>query len=105
MTRSPTRPRREQKDAGETAEERLRRHVLAAHVGAEGEGGVAQYVAGLEVGECARILVASPIPLSILAGGDPSARVDADKGRSFEEVIRAWTLRVLYRAEAGRWAL
>lgn len=61
----------------------------------KGEHQLAEYVARLDLGACARILTASPMPLSTLVARDPVSRVGADEERGFEEVIRAWTLRVL----------
>ncbi len=80
---------------------RLRYHVLAAQAMIGGEEPLAGYVARLEASECARILAASPLPLSALAAGDAESRVGADEGRGFDEVIRAWTLRVLAYVEGG----
>ncbi len=80
-------------------DERLRYHVLAAHAMIKGEHQLAEYAAMLDLGECARILAASPIPLSALAARDPASRVDAQEERGFEEVMRAWTLRVLSGVE------
>jgi len=97
-------PRRLYSEPGERNEKdggRLRYHVLAAHAMIGGEDRLAGYVARLEVGECARILAASPLPLSELAAGGAASRVGADEGRGFDEVIRAWTLRVLAYVESG----
>ncbi len=85
----------------QNGERRARYHVLAAHATVQGEHQLAEYVAKLELGECARILAASPIPLSTLAARDPASRVGAGEDRDFEEVIRAWTLRVLSGVEGG----
>lgn len=101
MTLSPRRLYREPGDESGGGEERLRYHILAAHTMIKGEHQLAEYVAKLELGECARILAASPIPLSTLAARDQASRVDGDEDRSFEEVIRSWTLRVLSGIEAG----
>lgn len=85
----------------QNGERRARYHVLAAHATVQGEHQLAEYVAKLELGECARILAASPIPLSTLAARDPASRVGAGEDRDLEEVIRAWTLRVLSGVEGG----
>jgi hypothetical protein len=74
-------------------------HVLRAHATRKGPHQLAEHVAGLEIGECARILAQSPIPLSSLVGRDPLSRVGVGETRDFEEVIRAWTLRVLSGVE------
>jgi hypothetical protein len=104
MTPSPTRPCREPEDVGETGEERLRRHVSAAYATAtRGEDRLAGYVAALGLDECARSLAASSEPLSAIAAQAPAARVGREEGRSFEQVIRAWTLRTLCGAGIGRW--
>ncbi len=86
MTLSQTRPYRVPGEEGGGGEERLRYHVLAAHALVRGEH---------QLAKCVRILVASPIPLSVLAARDPASRVGEDENRSFEKVIRAWTLRIL----------
>lgn len=99
MALSPRRLYREPGDEGGGGEERLRYHVLAAHAMIKGEHQLAEYVARLELGECARILAASPMPLSTLAARDPASRVGGEEDRGFEEVIRAWTLRVLSGVE------
>lgn len=102
MTLSPT--RRLYREPGEKSrggEERLRYHVLAAHAMIKGEHQLAEYVARLDLGECARILAASPVPLSVLAVRDPAARVGGDKDRGFEGVIRAWALRILSGIEGN----
>ncbi|MBA2618918.1 MAG: hypothetical protein H0U91_12260 [Rubrobacter sp.] len=98
---SPRRIYREPGGEGD-GKERVGYHLLlAARTPARGEDGLAEYVARLDLGECARILVAcpippaSPIPLSTLAARDPASRVGADEDRSFEEEVRYWTLWVL----------
>ncbi len=81
-------------------DERLRYHVPAAHAMIKGEHQLAEYAAMLDLDECARILAASPIPLSALVARDPASRVSSQEDRGgFEEVIRAWTLRVLSGVE------
>lgn len=99
MALSPRRIYREPGDESGGGEERLRYHVLAARAMIKGEHQLAEYVARLNLDECARILAASPIPLSTLAARDPASRVGGEEDRAFEEVIRAWTLRVLSGVE------
>lgn len=71
------------------------RHVRWAHATGKGPHQLAEHVAGLEIGECARILAQSPIPFSSLAKRGALSRVEPEEGKSFEDVIRGWTLRVL----------
>lgn len=99
MALSPTRLYREPGDEDAGGEERLRYHVLAAHVLIKSEHQLAEYVARLDLGECARILGTSPLPA--LTARDPVSRVGRDESRSFEGLIRAWTLRVLSGVEGG----
>ena len=77
------------------------RHLREAHEGFRGERQLADYVAGLDLGECSRILAASPTSLASLAAIRDECRVEADEKRSFEEVIRVWTLHVLSGLEGG----
>jgi hypothetical protein len=77
------------------------RHLREAHEGFRGERQLARYVAHLDLAECARILKASPTSLASLAALREECRVEADKRRSFEEVIRAWTRHVLSGLEGG----
>jgi hypothetical protein len=77
------------------------RHLRKAHEGSSGERQLAGYVARLDLGECARILKASPTSLASLAALRDECRVEADEKRSFEEVIRVWTLHVLSGLEGG----
>jgi hypothetical protein len=77
------------------------RHLREAHGSIRGERQLADYVAGLDLGECARILAASPTSLASLAALRDECRVEADEKRSFEGVIRTWTLHVLSRLEGG----
>jgi hypothetical protein len=58
-------------------------------------------VARLDLGECARILEASPTSLAALAARRDECRVGENEERSFEEVIRTWTLHVLSGVEGG----
>ncbi len=76
-------------------------HLRRAHESFAGERQLAEYVASLEVGECARILAASPIGLPALASRRDECRVGGDEERGFEEVIRTWTLHVLSGLEGG----
>ena len=76
-------------------------HLREAHEGARGEEQLADYVARLDLGECARILEASPTTLASLAALRDECRVEAGEKRSFEEVIRVWTLHVLSGLEGG----
>ena len=77
------------------------RHLREAHERFRGERQLADYVAQLDLGECARILEASPTSLASLAALREECRVEADERRSFEEVIRTWTLHVLSGLEGG----
>lgn len=77
------------------------RHLREAHKGVKGERQLPEYVARLDLGECARILEASPTSLASLAALRDECRVEADEKRSFEEVIRTWTLQVLSGLEGG----
>jgi len=70
-------------------------HVIRAHEILRGEHQLADYVAGLEIEDCARILIESPTGLPILAARRDECRVGPKERRSFEEVIRIWTLEVL----------
>ena len=76
-------------------------HLREAHESSRGERQLADYVAGLDLGECARILEASPTSLASLTALREECRVEADERRSFAEVIRAWTLHVLSGLEGG----
>jgi hypothetical protein len=77
------------------------RHLREAHERFRGERQLADYLAQLDLGECARILEASPTSLAALAALREECRVEADESRSFEEVIRTWTLHVLSGLEGG----
>jgi hypothetical protein len=70
-------------------------HVRRAHEALRGEHQLAEYVAGLEIEDCARILAESKTGLPALAARRDECRVGPDDRRSFEEVIRVWTLEVL----------
>ena len=71
----------------------IERHLWEAHEGFRGERKLADYVAQLDLGECARILVASPTSLASLAALREECRV--------EGVVRTWTLHVLSGLESG----
>ena len=71
------------------------RHLREAHERFRGERQLADYVAQLDLGECVRILEASPTSLASLAALREECRVEAGERRSFEEVIRTWTMHVL----------
>ena len=72
-----------------------------AHATLKGEHQIADYVARLELGECARILAAQPDGLPRLATLRDECRVGQRETRSFEAVIRTWTACVLSGAEGG----
>ena len=76
-------------------------HLREAHERFRGERQLANYVAQLDLGECARILEASPTSLASLAALREECRVEAGERRSFEEVIRTWTMHVLSGLEGG----
>ena len=79
----------------------IARHLREAHEGFRGEEQLAEYVARLDLGECARILEASPTNLASLAALREECRVEAGERRSFVQVIRTWTLHVLSGLEGG----
>jgi hypothetical protein len=81
--------------------ELIRHHLREAHEHLRGEEQLAEYVARLDIGECARILAASPTGLPALAALRDECRVERDEQRGFEEVIRTWTLHVLSGFEGG----
>ena len=85
----------------ETGERLIRRHLQEAHEHVRGERQLAEYVARLDIGECARILAESPVGLPTLAALRDECRVRRDERRGFEAVIRTWTLQVLSGAEGG----
>jgi hypothetical protein len=70
----------------------IRKHIEKAQADFLGEHQLEEYVAGLDPAECVRILLASPEDLSYLAARRDECRVGPDEKRSFEEVIKAWTL-------------
>ncbi len=76
-------------------------HIREAETTMKGEHQLPAYVAQLDLSECARILEASPIGLPLLAARRGECRVGKDEERSFEEVIRTWTLHVLSGLERG----
>jgi hypothetical protein len=79
----------------------IARHLREAHESFRGERQLADYVAQLDLAECARVLEASPTSLASLAARHEECRVEAGEKRSFEEVIRTWTLHVLSGLEGG----
>ena len=85
----------------EAGEALIGEHLREARESSSGELQLAGYVAGLDLGECARILAASPTGLATLAALRDECRVEAEERRSFEEVIRIWTLHVLSGLEGG----
>jgi hypothetical protein len=85
----------------EAGEALIGQHLMEARESSRGELQLAGYVAGLDLGECARILAASPTSLASLAALRDECRVEVDERRSFEEVIRTWTLHVLSGLEGG----
>ncbi len=76
-------------------------HVSKARETIKGDNQLAEYVAWLEIADCARILEASPIELPSLAALRDQGRVGPEEERSFEEVIQAWTLEVLSSLDGG----
>jgi hypothetical protein len=82
-------------------EQLIRFHLHEAHERVRGEEQLAEYVARLDLGECAKILEASPTGLPALAALRDECRVERDERRGFEEVIRTWTLQVLSGLEGG----
>ena len=84
-----------------SGERLIARHLREAHEGIKGERQLPQYVARLDLGECARILETSPVDLPSLVARRDECRVGASEERSFEEVIRTWTLHVLSGVEGG----
>lgn len=76
-------------------------HVRMAHATVKGEHQISEYVARLEIEECARILAAAPENLRLLAARRDECRIGAGETRSFEEVIRTWTEFALSGVEAG----
>lgn len=85
----------------EGTERTIGRHVRMAHATIKGEHQIAEYVAQLDIEECARILVASPVGLPLLAARRDECRVGPDEKRSFEGVIKIWTEFVLSGVEGG----
>ena len=93
--------RAEGRGSQEVEEQLIARHLREAHESFRGEDQLADYVARLDLGECARILGSSPTSLASLAALREECRVEVDEKRSFEEVIRTWTLHVLSGLEGG----
>lgn len=86
---------------GWNGDDAVGRHVREAHTRFKDEHQIAQYVARLELAECARVLAAIPDGLSELAKLRDECRVGPGEARSFEAVIRTWTAHVLSGAEGG----
>ena len=84
-----------------TGKDLVGHHVLRAHATAKGEHQIAEYVARLGLDECAKILAASPRSLPSLVALRDECRVGPDERRSFEEIIRTWTVLVLSGVEGG----
>ena len=85
----------------ETSKRTISEHIRLAHSTFKGEHQISEYVARLELGECARILADAPEGLPQLAARRDECRVGAGEQRSFEEVIRTWTEFVLLGVEGG----
>jgi hypothetical protein len=85
----------------EARERTIGEHVRMAHATTKGEHQIAEYVARLEIGECAKILAAAPEGLPLLAARRDECRVNRGERRSFEEVIRTWAEFVLSGEERG----
>jgi hypothetical protein len=79
----------------------IERHLREAHESFRGERQLADYVARLDLGECARILAASPTSLASLAALRDACWVGVDEKQSFKEVIRTRTLQELSGLEGG----
>ena len=84
-----------------TGEREAWRHVQKAHKTGKGEHQISEYVARLGIAECARILAFEPEGLPRLAALRDECRVGRNEERTFEEVIRIWTVAVLSGAEGG----
>jgi hypothetical protein len=93
--------RAEERGSQEAGERLIAKHLKEAHESFRGERQLADYVARLDLGECARVLAASPTSLASVAALREECRVGVDEKRSFEEVIRTWTLQVLSGREGG----
>jgi len=85
----------------ESGEHTIGRHVRTAHATIRGEHQLAQYVARLDIEECAKILALSPVGLPLLAALRDECRVGPDEKRNLEEVIRTWTELVLSGVEGS----
>ena len=85
----------------ESADRSIGEHVRRAHEAIRGEHQLSEYVAGLEIEECARILASDPSGLPRLAALRDECRVGAAEKRYFERVIRTWTEAVLSGIEGG----
>jgi hypothetical protein len=85
----------------ESADRSLGEHVRRAHEAIRGEHQLAEYVAGLEIEECARILASDSDGLPRLAALRDECRVGSSEERSFERVMRIWTDAVISGVEGG----
>jgi hypothetical protein len=94
-------PGRKREPETRTGEREAWRHVRKAHATGKGEHQIAEYVAELWIGECARILAFESEGLPRLAALRDECRVGRNEDRTFEEVIRTWTVAVLSGAEGG----
>jgi hypothetical protein len=96
-----SKPGRDRESESRTGEREAWRHVQKAHKTGKGEHQISEYVAGLGIGECAKILAFEPEGLPRLATLRDECRVRRNEERTFEEVIRTWTVAVLSGAEGG----
>ena len=83
------------REANKPGEGNVRWHTREAQTIIEREDQLPRYVARLELAECAKILAVSPVWLPSLTSKRDECRVEKDEKRSFEGVIRIWTLPVL----------
>ena len=89
------------RDIGSDGASVLARHVLRAYATVKGEHELSEYVARLGPDECVEILAASPEGLPYLAARRDECRVGQEEQRSFEDVIRTWTLCARSGLEGG----
>jgi hypothetical protein len=101
VANDPKPGRKRESEETRTGEREASRHVRKAHATGKGEHQIAEYVARLGIGVCARILAFEPEGLPRLAALRDECRVGRDEKRTFEEVIRTWTVAVLSGAEGG----
>ena len=79
----------------------LARYVPGTHATVKGEHQLSEHVARLGPDECTEIMAASPEGLPYLAARRDECRVGQEEQRSFEGVIRTWTLVELSGLDAG----